>query len=342
MASRSIPAKIFGQLTSKLTGAMTTRAVNGALSAIGLRNKTPKKLMPHELQALLEEHESEFSLNTFSGRTFWRDKMTTDIVLTELKNELSASHNLRLAKGELREAVQLACFSNPFSPVERYLHSLEWDGVDRVPALLGLMKPIYVDGAHEALTQKMIKCFLIGAAARGLEPGVKFDNVVIIRGKQRTGKSSLVRELASPQWFRDSMFDVETRDGLQNLQGVWLYELAELRATLKKNQDAVKLFLSSQSDTYRAPWQKAPETHPRAVVFVGTTNRDKGFLTDTTGSARFWVIDTGDNEIDVGGLAAIRDQVWAQAVSLRERGEKHWLDATDTELSEKLNVRFTV
>jgi len=338
--AKSIVEKITNAAFNKVLHKTLNTGMNQAMSALGLGKKAaPKKLMPHELQELLEQSDYDFSLNTFNGREYVDNAIVDDVLLTRLKSELSSAHNIRLTKTDMREAVQLACHANKFSPVQRYLSSLDWDGKDRIPTLLGLMNPICVDSEHERLCQRMLRAFLVSAVARAIEPGVKADNVLLLRGNQRIGKSSLFRELASSAWFRDSMFDIESRDGLQNLIGAWIYELSELRPMMKKHPDAVKLFLSSQVDTYRAPYQKTPNEHPRSTVFVGTTNADK-FLTDSTGSSRFHVIEVGT--IDIAGVAAIRDQVWAQAVSLRNQGEQHWLNAADTELSEKLNARFTV
>lgn len=324
--------KVFNSASNKVIGKLTTKA----LDLVGLgKPPAPVKLQPHELQALLDEHYSEaFELNTFSGRQLYLNKPLTDVSLTSLKNELCSKFNVKLTKTDLREAVQLACHNNPVSPVRRYLEELEWDNKDRMPEVLSLLHPTNED----ELSLKMLRCWLIGLVARGLQPGIKFDNVLVLVGKQRAGKSSLLRELGSP-WFRDTNFDIDTRDGLQCLQAVWLYEFAELRPVLNKNPDLVKGFISSQVDTYRDPWHKHAEEHPRACVFAGTTNRDK-FYDDPSGSARYFTIETGT--IDLAKFATIRNQVLAQAVALHKQGVSHWLDANDTALSEERNKRFAV
>ncbi len=337
--ARSIAAKLVGKVVNTTTNKLTNTAVNKVLGAMGLGNRTPKKLMPHELEALLTKNYGELGLNTFNGRQYLGSKVIDDVVLAQLKSELSEDHNVKLTKTDLREAVQLVCFQSPFSPVQRYLTGLDWDGVDRIPQLVKTLNPVCVDGDHEVLVQKMVKCFLIGAAARAIEPSVKVDDVLVLRGKQRAGKSTFFSTLGSP-WFRDTMFDIESKDGLQNLQGCWVYELSELRPVLTKHPDTVKGFLSSSTDTYRAPYQKYAEAHPRSVVFTGTTNAER-FLTDATGSSRFHVVEVGAL-IDIAGVAAIKDSLWAQAVALHKQGVQHWLDATDTELSERINARYAV
>jgi predicted P-loop ATPase len=333
--------KVFNQAANKVVSSITNKAFN----AVGLGDKKPRKLMPHELQELLEESkDDQFSLNKFSGRQYWTkngvENPVNDISLMQLKVQLSEKHNLRLTKTDLREAVQLACHSNPFSPIQRFLEGLPaWDGTDRIPELLKLMNPVIIDSDHEALMVKFLRCFLVGCVVRAMEPGSKQDDVLVLRGKQRTGKSTVFRVLASAPYFRDTMFDIESKEGWQSLVGCWIYELSELNALRAKSPDAIKSFLSSQIDYYRDPWGKQTEPHPRSCVFTATTNQER-FLTDATGSGRFHCIETG--MIDTAAIGVMRDALWGQAMALYNQGTSHWLDAADLEKSEKLNEKFKV
>jgi hypothetical protein len=58
------------------------------------------------------------------------------------------------------------------------------------------------------------------------------------------------------------------------------------------------------------------------VILFGTTNESR-YLTDTTGNRRFWIVRA--TVADPSGIAAVRDQLWAEA-AYRESGENLWLD----------------
>lgn len=50
-------------------------------------------------------------------------------------------------------------------------------------------------------------------------------------------------------------------------------ELAELDGiTRRSDQEQLKAFLTETVDTYRAPYDRAPERHPRRFVFWATSN----------------------------------------------------------------------
>lgn len=95
-----------------------------------------------------------------------------------------------------------------FNPVKEYLEGLPaWDGVLRVDDLLvdylGAQRTPYV----QAVTRKA----LVAAVARIYEPGIKFDYVLVLNGKQGIGKSELFKRLAG-KWHSDSLAITDMRD----------------------------------------------------------------------------------------------------------------------------------
>jgi predicted P-loop ATPase len=340
--AQSIVEKIANRLLNTATNKAVNAISNKAFSAVGWGDKKPRKLMPHELQELLEESEDHYSLNTFSGRQYINDLPVNDLALMQLKVKLSGKHNLRLTKNDLREAVMLACHSSPFSPVSRYLEGLpKWDGIDRIPALFDLLKVKVDDEEHRGLIERALKAFLIAAVARAITPGVKVDSMLILRGATGMRKSTFLQALAVDRdWFSSALLDITNKDGLQLISQYWVFEIAEMNAFLRKPANAVKEFISRTRDDWRAPYAKLTEPHERRVIFVGSTNEAK-FLTDPLSNRRFWVVEVGGT-IDTDAFLNIRDELWSQAVDGFNQGSKWYLEPADEELMAKKVAKYQV
>ena len=110
---------------------------------------------------------------------------------------------------------------------------------------------------------------------------------------------------------------LEGQKGSEAVEGAWICEMAELLALRRaKDAEAVKGFISRQSDSYRRPYQRHTEDVPRSCIYIGTTNRAE-FLTDVTGNRRFYPITCRGDGSDLFAReeevrADIR-QCWAEA-----------------------------
>jgi predicted P-loop ATPase len=177
-------------------------------------------------------------------------------------------------------------------------------------------------GADETpYTQSVGRSALIGAVARIRNPGCKVDTVPIIEGKQGLGKSSAARILFDP-WFSDELADLGGKDAAMQTQGAWLIEISELDAMTRSEVSRIKAFVSRATDRFRPPYGARVIESPRSCVFWGTTNSET-YLKDETGGRRFWPIKAG--RIDVTGLEAARDQLWAEADHLYRHDVAWWI-----------------
>jgi predicted P-loop ATPase len=167
----------------------------------------------------------------------------------------------------------------------------------------------YIGAEETPYTHSIGRSALIGAVARIRNPGCKVDTVPIIEGKQGLGKSSAARILFDP-WFSDELADLGGKDAAMQTQGAWLIEISELDAMSRSEVSRIKAFVSRATDRFRPPYGARVIESPRSCVFWGTTNSDT-YLKDETGGRRFWPIKAG--RIDVNGLAAARDQLWARS-----------------------------
>src|SRR5690606_16420965 len=113
-------------------------------------------------------------------------------------------------------------------------------------------------------------------------------------GNQGCGKSTFIKKLGK-EWFSDTFLTVQGKEALEQIQGAWLIEMAELSGLRKVEVEAVKHFISKQEDTFRPAYGRTSETYPRQCVFFGTTN-NPAFLRDPSGNRRFNPIDVVRSE----------------------------------------------
>lgn len=256
----------------------------------------------------------------------WDGEPVTDAFVTQLTTGIGRTYKLRVKTAMFYEQLYSVARMNwSVNPLKDYLDGLAWDGIPRLKELL-----ITSVGAPDTRLNRTVGTkFAISAVARALQPGCKVDTMMIFSGGQGTFKSTWFRDLFGEQFFTDTRFNLEDKDALMGLQGVWGWEIAELSSITGKSAEKVKAHLSSQVDRFRRPYGKIHETVPRSTVFVGTTNQQH-FLADETGSRRFWVVRIG--RIDLDWLRENRDQIWAEAVDRFLQGETWWLDPEEEDL----------
>ncbi|MGB6473821.1 MAG: virulence-associated E family protein [Candidatus Sulfotelmatobacter sp.] len=218
------------------------------------------------------------------------------------------------------EAAQTIAQENPFHPVRNYLHSLVWDGKQRVNTWLS----VYLGAANNAYTCAVGGCWLISGVARITRPGCKCDQILLLEGEQGSLKSTALMTLAGAEFFCDHISDIGSKDSRLELAGSWIFELAELDRVRRGELSRIKAFFSAQTDVFRPPYGRRTQRFPRSCIFCATTN-DSSPLVDESGNRRWWPVRIG--QIDIAALARDRDQLWAEAVTLYEAGEKWWLDS---------------
>ena len=227
--------------------------------------------------------------------------------------------------GKYRVAVSKVALDRAYHPVKEYLNSLPpWDGVPRVDTLLidymGAEDTEYV----RAVTRKT----LCAAVARILQPGVKFDHMLVLNGIQGLGKSTFFLKLGG-RWFNDSLQlqDMRDKTAAEKLQGYWIVEIGEMAGMRKVEIETVKSFLSRQDDVYRSSFGRRATAHLRQCIIVGSTNHEQGFLRDITGNRRFWPVKVTRCCKASWEITDV-EQIWAEALVLYSAGEKLYLTGT--------------
>lgn len=277
-----------------------------------------------------------FGYNTFDNRRYimrsllWRKVDTEtgydclrDVDYAGVRSYLELIYGIS-SPAKVDDALSLEFEKNKFNPVVDYLNSLQWDGVCRLDTLL-----IDYFGADDTkYTRDVTRKTLCAAVGRVLHEGMKFDNMLILVGKQGTYKSTFIRKLAK-SWFSDTFMGFQGKEAYEQLQGAWLIEIAELAAFKKAEVESIKQFLSKCEDSFRPAYGRVVETYKRKCVFIGTDN-NADFLKDTTGNRRFWPVDVNEDmrtKLVTEDLDDYEvDQIWAEAMQVAKT-EKLYLDS---------------
>ena len=232
-------------------------------------------------------------------------------------------------RAKIDDALRMVAAQNAKDPVVDYLQSLQWDGRPRLDTIF----IDYLGAADTPYTRAVARKSLVAAVARAMQPGYKYDQVVIFSGHQGIGKSTFLRKMGR-KWFSDSLTSFQGKEARENLRGVWVVELGELTALDKSESEAAKQFISQCEDWYRPSYGQNTQQYPRRCVFFGTSNKTE-FLRDSTGNRRFWPIDVGKREVYKYDLRKMDedewldddtvDQIWAEAKVQYELGEKTYI-----------------
>jgi hypothetical protein len=101
-----------------------------------------------------------------------------------------------------RTVVEEAARRNTFHPVCDYLDALRWDGTPRLDKWL-----VTYCGANDTeYTHAVGAITLIAAVRRVRQPGVKFDEMLVLEGKQGSERSTMIAALSpDPSWFSDDL-----------------------------------------------------------------------------------------------------------------------------------------
>lgn len=265
----------------------------------------------------------------------WRDEFSNRIIVRrdtptglksgaewqeedDFKLGLWLADNLGLfvkANVTISDGVKASAESNRFHPVKEWLDGLVHDDTPRLKSWL----TDYAGVARTPYSELVGFYFLIGMVARIYRPGCKMDYMPIFEGAQGKGKSTILSALGG-EWSADTPFVMGDKDSFMALRGKWLYEIGELDSFNRAEVTRAKVFISSSTDSYRAPYDRNAKDWPRQCVFFGTTNQTEYFK-DSTGNRRYWPL-LSSGAMNVAGLRLARQQLFAEAVKLFKEGEK--------------------
>ena len=226
-----------------------------------------------------------------------------------------------------------------YNPIDEYLWNLrgKWDGKDHIGQLA---KTVPTDNSH---WPKWFRTWFLGMVAQWLGKNRRYGNAIapLLISRQGYNKSTFCKSLIplELQWgYNDNLVLSEKKSVLQAMSQFLLINLDEFNQISPKVQEGfLKNLIQLSSVKVKRPYAKHVEDFPRLASFIATANVTD-ILADPSGNRRFIGIElTGP--IDVSRRINY-PQLYAQAVTLLERGEPYWLDEEQTRMVMESNRQY--
>lgn len=224
----------------------------------------------------------------------------------------------------VRAGVQAACAVNTVDSLVEHVncHAGKWDGVLRLDTWL----PRYMGADDTPLNRAIGARMLMAAAKRALEPGCLADMMPIFEGRQGIGKGYVLDILFGPEWITIPYgLKLGSKDFEQKCSDAWIVHDDELASMLKAGLEATKSWLTQRTAKYRMAYAEQFIDVKRRFLVIGSTNPKK-YLDDDE-NRRFWPVLV--TRLDEGGLAKIRDQLWAEALDRLTLGDTYFIRPSD-------------
>ena len=249
--------------------------------------------------------------------------------------------NIRVSIKDVRNYLESDLLST-YNPVENFLFKCmgKWDGKDHIRALA---RTVPTDNPH--WEDWFYTWFLAMVDQWRSYSHRKYGNSVapLLISKQGYNKSTFCRSLVPPelQWgYNDNLVLSEKRQVLQAMCQALLLNLDEFnQISPQVQQGFLKNIIQLPSVKMKPPYGSHVQEFPRMASFIATSNMED-ILSDPSGNRRFLGVElTGP--IDVSQLPNY-EQLYAQALSALQAGEKTYFDAEQTKMIMASNRKFEV
>ncbi len=262
----------------------------------------------------------------------WRPFADTDY--TRLRSTLEGRSFKTLSSDLVKEAVRYLGEERRFDSAKQWAETLQWDGVPRVDEFF-----VRYFGVEDTPYTRAVAAYTWTAlAGRCVSPACKADMVPVLVGMQGAGKTTAVEALSPiDETFVEIDLTRKDDDIARSLRGKLVGEIAELRGLQGREAESIKAWISRRWEEWTPKYREYATRYPRRLLCIGTSNPQE-FLDDDTGERRWLPMVVGD--VDVPGVRAVRDQLWAEGLVRFLAGGVEWEQAQTLAAPE--HVKFKV
>lgn len=217
---------------------------------------------------------------------------------------------------DVEKRIALVADRHKFDPLHEYMQHCRavYGGVSRIDTAFSR----YFGAEDTPHMRRISRRWFIGAVERAMSPGSKFDALLTLEQRGGAKKTSAIEALAG-EFFCSTVIDIRDKDSMMLAGSNFLLCLDELAGKVTGDlRRELKEFVTRRNDCYRRPYGRGLEWVPRRSVLAATTDQE-AWLTDPWGNRRYWCVRCGI--IDVPAILADRDQLWGEAMFLREQSE---------------------
>lgn len=240
----------------------------------------------------------------------WRnfDDNDINIVRSILANSYNDLAFIAAQKNDVISAVEQYAFENAVDPAIDFFKSLVWDGVPRLDTWI---EKAYNTTGYEESYKAFGRQWLKGLVKRVVEPGCKFDYVLVLEGPQGIRKSMSFSTLTSKDWHNEIIASPSDKDFFMLMQGKMIVEFSEGETHDRASSKMMKSVITRTVDTYRNPYGRFTNDNYRRCVFAMSVN-DLKYFRDETGNRRYLPVKCGSS-INIEWIAENREQLFAEA-----------------------------
>lgn len=223
---------------------------------------------------------------------------------------------------------------NSYNPVQMWIKSKKWDGISRIKDLCDTIK-----ATNEDAKNVFIERWLYQAVALATEDNIDAAGILVLQGPQGLGKTWWFRKLVpgyeGSEFVRTgASVDPRDRDSVSQIIRYWIVELGEIGSTFRRSDiDALKAFLTRESDILRRPYGTGDQVYPRRTALAASVN-NQAYLHDDTGNRRFWTVSCTEinsyHDIDM-------QQLWAEIYHYLQNGKNWRITNEERKLVDEVN-----